>query len=831
MSEPGQHKPFVPTAQIIPELTPGPLLVGTVLGILFGAASLYLALKIGMTISASIPIAVMSISIFRWISKAFGTRSATILENNIVQTTGSAGESIAFGVAATMPALMLLGFEMDLTRVLTVSVLGGLLGILMMIPLRRGLVVKEHGKLAFPEGTACAEVLIAGEKGGTTAKTVFSGFGLGFLFKLLNGDGGLRLFKSIPERTLGFFKGGSVSMECAPELLGVGYIIGPKIASVMCAGGVLAYLVLIPAIAIFGDSLAAPMFPATKLIHDMSPGEIRKAYVLYIGAGAVAAGGIISLVRVMPTIAGAFIAGFKSLTAGKDATVSIERTDRDLPMWIVVLGSLVLLGGLMLLPSLHVSLPAALMILVFGFLFVTVSSRLTGEIGSSSNPISGMTLSTLLLTCLIFLAFNWTSPIDRVAALSIAAVVCIASSNGGTTAQDLKTGFLVGATPSKQQIGILIGALCSALVIGGTLKLFDGSKTVYAARNIEYRVDRKLFESRDTLHGPDAERDGGEYNVVHFIAENAPRDASGAYVVQPGRYLVDDQGAIRYLVDPGINGVIGQRDARPEQLAAARTAGKRVIEWKDENASTRYFVDPQIAGIDVPAAPTPAQVVALGAAVENYGKAHDQPQLKLEEIHGGEVKKFDAPQARLMWLVIDGILTRKLPWGLVILGVFIAIVMELCGVSALPFAVGVYLPLSASSPIFVGGLVRWLVERKQGKKSDAESDASPAVLFSSGLIAGGAIAGMVGLIVSGTFERFASSINVTERVARSAEQLADAGQSPSFVEATLNWVTQSDAVAITAFALLAGVTYLVGRERLLRSKRSPTAKRRSASTT
>src|SRR5438093_979497 len=299
------HKPYIPASKGLPELRPLPLLVGVVLGIVFGAASLYLALKIGLTISASIPIAVMSISIFKWISRMTGARGATILENNIVQTTGSAGESIAFGVAVTMPALLILGHDMDLTRIITVAVLGGLLGILMMIPLRRGLIVKEHGTLAYPEGTACADVLIAGETGGTNAKTVFTGFGVGFVYKLLCGDGGLRIFKNTPEKLISFFKGGSIAAEVSPELMGVGYIIGPKIAGIMCGGGVLAYLVLIPAIKIFGEGLAEPMFPAARLIRDMSPGEIRNAYVLYIGAGAVAAGGIISLLQVIPTIASA----------------------------------------------------------------------------------------------------------------------------------------------------------------------------------------------------------------------------------------------------------------------------------------------------------------------------------------------------------------------------------------------------------------------------------------------------------------------------------------------------------------------------------------------
>jgi len=684
-----EHRPLVPAATILPELRPMPLLVGVVLGIVFGAASLYLALRIGMTISASIPIAVMSISIFRWMSRAFGMRPATILENNMVQTTGSAGESIAFGVAVTMPALLVLGHDMDLWRIMTVAVLGGLLGILLMIPLRRGLIVKEHGRLAYPEGTACAEVLRVGEEGGMKARTVFAGFGLGFLFKLLAGDGGLRIFKTVPERLLGFYKGGSVGLEAAPELLGVGYIIGPRIAGIMCAGGVLAYLVLIPAIAIFGGGLPEPLFPATTLIRDMSPHEIRNAYILYIGAGAVATGGIISMLKVLPIIAQAFAAGFRDLLASRDKQATraqILRTDRDLPMGVVVLGSLGLVLALSLVPSLHINLLGAVLVVLFGFLFVTVSSRLTGEIGSSSNPISGMTVATLLLTCLLYLALGMTSPTDRVAALMVAAIVCIASSNGGTTSQDLKTGYLLGATPRAQQIGILVGALTSAIIIGLTLKLFNDSATVYAKRELDFRVPVEQLGPAEHLQGPEAKRDGAAYRAIHFTSETAPRDSTGAFLVAPGKYLADDTGRIHYLVDPGINGSVDRRDPAPGQA------------------------------------------------------------------EGTFVRKFDAPKARLMSLIIDGILTRKLPWGLVLIGVFIALTLELSGISSLPFAVGVYLPLSASTPIWAGGLVRWWVDRRRGATSDAEGDSSPGVLLSSGLIAGGAIAGMVLAIVAGTSE-------------------------------------------------------------------------------
>jgi len=681
------HQPFVPAGLTLPELRLLPILVGVVLGIVFGAASLYLALRIGMTISASIPIAVMSISIFRWMSRAFGARPASILENNMVQTTGSAGESIAFGVAVTMPALLVLGHDMDLSRIMTVAVLGGLLGILLMIPLRRGLIVKEHGRLAYPEGTACAEVLMVGEQGGMNARTVFAGFGLGFLYKVLSGDGGLRLLKTVPERLLGFYKGGSVALEAAPELLGVGYIIGPRIAGIMCAGGVLAYLVLIPAISIFGAGLAQPLFPATELIRDMAPDQIRNAYILYIGAGAVATGGIISMLRVLPMIAQAFRAGLSDLRRGREGAKAdaAPRTERDLPMSVVVLGSLALVVILGLVPAMHISPLGAVLVVVFGFLFVTVSSRLTGEIGSSSNPISGMTVATLLLTCLLYLALGLTSPTDRVAALMVAAVVCIASSNGGTTSQDLKTGFLVGATPRAQQIGILVGALTSAVVIGLTLTLFNNAATVFARRDFETRVPAAQLGAVEHLFGPDAERDGAAYRAVHLTAENAPRDSAGAWLIPPGKYLADAEGHVRYLVDPGINGTVDRRDAAPGQA------------------------------------------------------------------EGVPVRKFDAPKARLMSLIIDGILTRKLPWGLVLLGVFIALTLELSGISSLPFAVGVYLPLSASTPIWLGGLVRWAVDRRSPAAARA-GDSSPGVLLSSGLIAGGAIAGMVLAIIAGTSE-------------------------------------------------------------------------------
>ncbi|MDO8756725.1 MAG: oligopeptide transporter, OPT family, partial [Elusimicrobiota bacterium] len=401
-----------------------------------------------------------------------------------------------FGVGVTMPALMILGYEMDAARVLIVSSLGGLLGVLMMIPLRRAFIVKQHGVLPYPEGTACADVLIVGEKGGSSAATVFTGFGIAAAYKVLMS--GFKLWNSEPERHIPFFMGDAISGEVSPELVGVGYIIGTKISCVMVAGGVLASWVLIPAIKLFGDGLTQPLFPATKLIHDMSPGEIWKSYILYIGAGAVAAGGIISLFQAMPTIFSALKSGLNDILKGgvNKATGPKVRTDDDLPNSVVVIGSLLLVLAIAAAPGLGLGfgvkgIIGAILIVLFGFLFVTVSSRLTGEIGSSSNPISGMTVATLLLTCLIFVLLNqfdpngaWIGKGARLTALSIAAIVCIAASVGGTTSQDLKTGYLVGATPRYQQLGLLVGALSSALVIGLILLLLNNASTTYAKRDL-----------------------------------------------------------------------------------------------------------------------------------------------------------------------------------------------------------------------------------------------------------------------------------------------------------------------------------------------------------
>ncbi len=666
-----EFKPYIAASSQIPELKIFPIIMGCLLGIVFGASSLYLALKVGMTVSASIPVAVLSITLFRGLSKAFGFRRTTILENNIVQTTGSAGESIAFGVAVTMPALLILGYDMDLQRIMIVAVLGGLLGVLMMIPLRWALIVKSHGELAYPEGTACAEVLIAGEKGGTSARTVFTGFFFGLVYKFLNL--GTKLWADVAEKALSFFKGAAFSIEVSPELLGVGYIIGARISCIMVAGGILSSWVLIPMIKLFGEGLAVPLFPATKTIATMSLHEIWRSYVLYIGAGAVATGGIISLFQSLPTIVRGAKAGFAGLKTVGGKAVKLSRVEQDLPMSVVLVGSLVLVAAIWAIPALHMNLGGALLIVMFGFLFVTVSSRLVGEIGSSSNPISGMTVATLLLTCLVFLVLGWTTPSDRITALSVAAIVCVAACTGGVTSQDLKTGFLVGATPKFQQIALLAGALTSAIVIGYTLKLLNDASTIYSRSAIPAgtRVE-------DVASLKETQTYEGKTYKVKWLTETASEGALSK--LQPGKYLINDNGNVEFLVDPGINGSLTKRD------------------------------------------------------------------------DGTSVQKYEAPKARLMSLIIDGILTQKLPWGLVLLGVAIALVLELCGIAALPFAVGVYLPLSSSMPIFFGGVVRWLVEKRASRRgiqqTEEEKETGPGILFSSGLIAGGSIAGIGLALVS-----------------------------------------------------------------------------------
>ena len=683
--EPG-FQPYIPDKAELPELTWPPVLLGSLLGIVFGASSLYLFLKVSMTVSASIPVAVLSITIFRALSHAFGVRRATILENNIVQTAGSAGESIAFGVGAAMPALMLLGYELEWTRVMLVAVLGGLLGILMMIPLRRAFIVKQHGVLPYPEGNACAKVLIVGEQGGSNARTVFLGFGVGFIYQILMQA--TKFWAGEWQRAITGITGYTkavVSLEPAPALLGVGYIIGPRIASVMVGGGLITSLLLVPMIAYFGEGTPGILPPGQQRIADMSAGAISGQYVRYIGAGAVAAGGILSMINALPLIAASVTGSLRDLRSGRSGEKgAVPRTERNLPMAVVIFGSLGLVLAVAASPLIPTDFIGRLiggaMIVLFGFLFVTVSSRITGVIGSSSNPISGMTIATLLLTCLIFVMLGWVGPEYRLAALSIAGVVCIASSNGGTTSQDLKTGFLVGATPWKQQASILVGALVSAVVMGGTLLLLNSAyTTVTADANELPKVSAPAAELKGSELGPD-----GQSYRVWWVTNPRPG-------VQPGKYLADEAGKVHYLVDPGIGGRLTKTSS------------------------------------------------------------------------GAAIQKFNPAQPRLFATLIEGIMSKELPWGLVILGAVLAIVMQLVGVSALAFAVGVYLPLATTLPIFVGGALRGLVDRARRFTAE-EAETSPGTLMSTGLIAGGSLAGIIiALLV--VFEDFSKKIDYSFKTA------------------------------------------------------------------
>ncbi|MEN3275637.1 MAG: hypothetical protein V7631_1427 [Massilia sp.] len=699
-------KPYIPANAQLPEFTIRALVMGVVLGMIFGASSLYLVLKVGLTVSASIPVAVIAITLFGMFRK-MGGRESTILENSITQTAGSAGESLAFGLGVTMPAIMILGFDLEISRVMLVGVLGGLLGILMMIPMRRTMIVEGHRELKYPEGTACAEVLKAAatdtsraaagevrEAGSDAARDakrragiIFAGFGIGLLYKVANVS--LKGWKDVANFEFGApLKAGSAGAEVSPELVGVGYIIGPRIALTMAAGGVLSYLLLIPMIKFFGELLTVPLSPGTMLIKDMSPDDIRNAYVLYIGAGAVAAGGLISLVRSLPSIWNGLKGGLAGMSRGKGTGGTALRTDQDIPFKWVAIGCLAIIAIITFATPLHMNLLGALLILMFGFLFATVSSRLTGEVGSSSNPISGMAVATLLFTCLIFLVMGWTGGQYYVTALSVGAIVCIAASNAGTTSQDLKTGFLVGSTPRLQQYAILCGAFASALILGPILLKLNDAGTVYVpAAQVApgLVVDASKLTETARLQGPQAETDNNTYKVWRKT------DAVGG---PAGKYLVADDGKLAYLVDPGIN---GHYDKRPD---------------------------------------------------------------------GTEVKKYDAPKAVLMSYIIKGILDRELPWTLVLFGVMISVVLELAGIQALAFSVGVYLPLVSTLPIAVGGAVRWLADRRNNKlpqyaKLNAEErtaagDRSSGTLLASGYIAGGALAGIVIAITAGVMTNFDS---------------------------------------------------------------------------
>ncbi|MGQ0540068.1 MAG: OPT family oligopeptide transporter [Gemmatimonadaceae bacterium] len=664
LADENAHTPFVPHTEAPREFTAGVIVLGILLGLVFAASSVYLALKVGLTVSASIPIAVLSITIFRYFSNAFGRPPATILQNNMTQTVGSAGESIAAGVVFTLPGLILLGYELPWTQVAAIALVGGLLGVLLTIPIRRSLIVKEHRTLKYPEGTACAEVLIVGEQRGIQAKTVFLGFGLGALYKFANA--GMKLWAEVPRRVFervrpdgGRELFGEIRAEISPELTGVGFIIGPRIAGYLFAGGVLSYFVIIPAIKLFGATATTAILPYdTQLIRDMDATTVRGNYIFFIGAGAVTMAGIISLVRSLPTIWHALAAGLKDFRGVRIAS-GARRTERDLPMSWVVVGAGVLIVAMILLPQIRINPFGAILAVLFAFLFATVSSRVAGQIGASSNPISGMTVATVLMTSLLFLLVGWTNVEHRVLALSIGGVVCVAAAVAAATSQDLKTGYLVGATPRRQQIGLFFGVVTSAIVIGGIIQFLNEAKTTAVVRSYP-GVTVGNFED-DTRVGPD----GQSYRVGHLYSQtgNAP----------PGRYLVNSAGEIAYLLDPGIGG----REPR--------------------------------------------------------------------DASGREVEKLDSPKAQIMALVVDGILTQQLPWGLIMIGVFLAVALEILGLPALPIAVGAYLPISTSATMFMGGVIRWLVERRLPKEKQygPEGDSGPGVLFSSGLIAGGAIMGVL----------------------------------------------------------------------------------------
>ncbi|MBL0070523.1 MAG: oligopeptide transporter, OPT family [Bacteroidetes bacterium] len=627
-----EFKPYISATDSVAEFTIKSVLLGAMFGIIFGMATVYLALKAGLTVSASIPIAVLAISLGK---KFFKT---TILENNIIQTTGSAGESIAAGVVFTLPGFLFLSLneagvsvgeaQFNYWTIFLLAVFGGILGTLMMIPLRRSLIVKEHETLPYPEGTACASVLIAGEKGGDFAKTAYQGLGFALAYALMQ-----KVFHIIAEapawvtqQTNKYFPSATVNGEITPEYLGVGYIIGPRIAGVLVAGGVLAWLGLIPLLSslVPPDTIALQLIKLGYLKDLLTPGgpggwnpethsfdstanAVYRAYVRQIGAGAVAAGGFMTLFKTLPTIVSSFKDSLSSMKEKNDG-VAVVRTENDLSFKTVIIGSIALVLLMALLPqipgdSILNKLLIGILVVIFGFFFVTVSSRIVGIIGSSSNPISGMTIATLMGTALIFIAVGWTGKVFEPMALVVGSMICIAAANAGATSQDLKTGYIVGATPKYQQIALFVGAIVSSIVIGITINILDT---------------------------PTQE-----------------------------------------MLDQGITHAIGS-------------------------------------------------------------------------------DKYPAPQGTLMATLIKGLLSFNLDWQFVLVGVFLAITMELCGVKALSFAVGAYLPLATTLPIFAGGVIKGIVDWRAEKKKEKveDSELGKGSLFATGLVAGGALAGVIVALLS-----------------------------------------------------------------------------------
>ena len=732
-------RPFVPAHESRPELTVRAVLIGALFGILFGAVTVYVGLKAGLTVAASIPISVLSISILRVLGKS------SILENNIVQTTGNAGQSIASGVIFTLPALIFLGFDLEYARIFALALFGGWIGVLFMIPLRRQLIVEEHGTLLYPEGTACADVLIAGERGGSFASRIFLGMGLGSLYTLFQNENLFKLWPGTPTKNFDvgdqhLLKGGSIRVDATSEYLGVGYIIGPKIAGIMLAGGVFSWLVLMPAIYFFGSHLSAPLYPGTVPIHDMSPSDLWRTYIRPMGAGAVAAAGCLTLLRTLPTIVSAVTGSLRAkknaATTTGNTTDKVARTSHDLPNSFVYGGSVLIVVIMWAflyfkpVPGAQVgalaNLAAALLIVVFGFLFVTVSARIVGIVGSSASPVSGMTIATLMATAAIFLVQGWTAPAFGALAITIGGVVCIAASNAGDTAQDLKTGYIIGATPWKTQLAVMIGVVVSTFVIGLTLSAMN-----------------KAFESF------------------------RPMPTSATYNLSALPEGLQDKGA---FTRPHIS-VVDPKDSSIKQ---------------EINDATRYEL-----------------INAIGSAQLEDGKYllnRQTGKLEMQWVQGIGSEKVAAPQGRLMATVINGILSRKLPWSLVLLGVALVLAVELMGVRSLTLAVGAYLSIATTLAIFVGSVVRWMADAAIAKarardralavaeraaavapagtavvvtydeagmpilptideqeaaltNNDALTDLdndeiSPGSLFASGLIAAGGITGLLGVAVA-----------------------------------------------------------------------------------
>ena len=582
MNKNKEFKPFVPADRTMPEFTGTSVLLGILLAVIFGAANAYLGLRVGMTVSASIPAAVISMGVIRVIMK-----KESILENNMVQTIGSAGESVAAGAIFTLPALFMWAKEWgaaspSLVEIAVIAFIGGALGILFMVPLRKALIVQEHGTLPYPEGKACAEVLVAGEEGGAKASTVFAGLGISAAYKFI--ADGLKLFPSEVHYEIPAYKGSGFGADVLPALLGVGYICGPRISSYLLAGGVLGWFVLMPLIVLFGANIT--LFPADVSVAEVyaQAGSfgIWSNYIKYIGAGAVACGGIISLIKSLPLIVTTFRDAMKGF--GKGAK-SEERTNQDLDIRFVLIGIVVLILAIWLVPVIPINLFGAFMIAVFGFFFATVSSRMVGLVGSSNNPVSGMTIATLLVASLALKATGMVGQAGMTAAIAIGGVICIVAAIAGDTSQDLKTGYILGSTPKKQQTGELIGVLASAIAIGAVLYLLDSA-------------------------------------------------------------------------------------------------------WGFESA------------------------------------------------------ELPAPQATLMKMIVEGVMGGNLPWTLVGIGAFIAIVVEILGIPVLPFAIGLYLPVHLSVPMVIGGLVRWIIEKKK-KNEEQKSAVENGVLYSSGLIAGEGIVGIL----------------------------------------------------------------------------------------